>query len=801
MTGNERWRIRVTGTVQGVGFRPFVYRVATGLGLAGWVRNDSQGVLIEAEGDAGLLDRLVTVVTEDPPRSARVTGVVVTTLGPPTGDEGFAIAPTEDVGPPTAPVAVDTATCDACLAEVRDPTDRRHRYPFTNCTDCGPRYTIVRSVPYDRPSTTMAAFAMCDACQAEYDNPADRRYHAQPNACADCGPRLSWRRPDGTARSTGDDALLAAAAALRDGAIVAVKGLGGYHLAVDADSPDAVAELRRRKHRDDKPFAIMVPSVDVARELADLDAAAVAALTSPARPVVIAPMRGGPRGARCPAPDRSGFAGREGDDGAVGGPSLLVEVGVFLPYSPLHHLLLAEVGRPLVMTSGNLNDEPIAHADDDAVARLGPLVDGLLTHDRPIHIRCDDSVVRSSPRRTQVLRRSRGLAPEPFRLPVATTQPILAMGAELKATVAVARGGFVMASHHLGDLEHLATYEAYRQAIDHLCHLYDVAPEVVAHDLHPEYLSTKLAVDLDLPLVGVQHHHAHVASCLVEHGRTDPVVALAFDGTGYGTDGTLWGGEVLVADLTGFERVGHLRPIAMPGGGAAIREPWRMALAWTTAAGCPGAVAPPDVAPATLAGVGSLVAAGHGPVTTSVGRLFDALAAVVTGRAVATYEAQAAIELEALARRVDVADAPFWAETSVVDLSGTVAQLDPRPLVARVVAEVDRGTAPELVAAGVHRSIGEAAAALAAETAAARGIDTVVLTGGAFQNVRLTDVVEDVLGASGVHVLVHHCVPANDGGISIGQAAVAAVATVPATRSRHGTAPPRLAARPGPGVD
>ncbi|MCU1354107.1 MAG: carbamoyltransferase HypF, partial [Acidimicrobiales bacterium] len=550
----ERRRVRVTGTVQGVGFRPFVHRHAIALGLDGWVRNDSAGVLIEVEGEPAVLEQLTRAIRDEPPRLARVDAVEVRAGLAPLGVAGFHIAPTEAGGPATAPVGVDTATCAACLAEVDDPADRRYRYPFTNCTDCGPRYTIVQRVPYDRSATTMAGFTMCAACQAEYDDPSDRRFHAQPNACPACGPQLTWRCPTGEAIAVGDEALAATVDALRSGRIVALKGIGGYHLAVDAGSDAAVAELRHRKHRDDKPFAVMVPDMAAARRVGVVDAAALADLQGPGRPIVLVP--------------------RAGDGALAGGVAPgLAEVGLLLPYSPLHHLLLGAVARPLVMTSGNVSDEPIAHDDGDAVARLGPLVDGLLTHDRPIHIRCDDSVVRASPRRLQVLRRSRGLAPEPVRLPVAAARPILAVGAELKCTVAVARGGFVVASHHVGDLEHLATYESFLQAIDHLCHLYDVRPEVVAHDLHPEYLSSKLAADLDLSLVGVQHHHAHVASCLVEHGRTAPVLGLAFDGLGYGTDGTLWGGELLVADLERSARVGHLRPVAMPGGAAAIREP------------------------------------------------------------------------------------------------------------------------------------------------------------------------------------------------------------------------------------
>ena len=744
----------MTGTVQGVGFRPFVYRLATELDIDGWVRNDSVGVLIEAEGDPARLDVLTRALCDDPPRLARVEGVEVEAVLPPGGVAGFRIAATDAAGPPSAPVGIDTATCEACLAEVADPADRRYRYPFTNCTDCGPRYTIVRRVPYDRPSTTMAGFTMCRLCQAEYDDPADRRFHAQPNACPTCGPHLSWRAPHGQVLAAGDDALRAVARALWEGQIVAIKGIGGYHLAADATSGVAVDEMRRRKHRDDKPFAVMVADEAVARDLADLDPAALAALSDPGRPVVLAPVRpGGPLAERV-APG-------------------LVEVGLLLPYSPLHHLLLDAVGRPLVMTSGNVSDEPIAHDDDDAVARLGPMVDGLLTHDRPIHVRCDDSVVRATERGAQVLRRSRGYAPEPVPLPVPTGRPILAVGAELKSTVAVARGGWVVASHHIGDLEHLATYQSFLQAIDHLCHLYDVAPEVVAHDLHPEYLSTKLALDLDLPLIGVQHHHAHVGSCLVEHGRTDPVLGLAFDGVGYGTDGALWGGELLVADLRDSERVGHLRPIAMPGGVAAIREPWRMAMAWTAAAGCADRAPSPAVDEVQRRGVEAVVAAGQGPVTTSVGRLFDALGSLVAGRTVATYEAQAAIELEALARRVDRADAPRWNAGVAIDRSGPMPQLDPRGLVNVVVDALDRGVAAELIAAGVHQALGSAAAALAAEAATARALDAVALTGGVFQNARLTDIVDDALVAEGFTVLVHHRIPANDGGISIGQAAIA----------------------------
>ena len=554
-------RLRVTGTVQGVGFRPFVYRHAIALGLAGSVWNDSEGVLIDLEGDEADITELTRILVAEPPPLARVSAVVAEATGAANGAQTFSIVESHEGGRADVPVSVDTAACAECLAEVDDPADRRFRYPFTNCTNCGPRYTITLSVPYDRSATTMAGFAMCDRCRAEYDDPSDRRFHAQPNACPLCGPQLAWRDNAGATLSAGDVALRQAVDALRAGAIVALKGVGGYHLACDATDEAAVGELRRRKARDDKPFAIMARDLETAQRLCELDEVAVSALLSSRRPIVLAP-------ARADAPVASGVA-----------PGL-PERGVFLPYSPLHHLLVCGIDRPIVCTSGNLSDEPIAHTDEDAIARLGALADGFLTHDRPIHIRCDDSVARVAGGRVQLLRRSRGYAPEPMRLPHPAAVPILAVGAELKSTIAVAKRSDVVASHHIGDLEHLATWRSFEQAVTHLGALYGVVPDVVAHDLHPEYLSTKYARDLDLPAIAVQHHHAHVAACMTEHGVTAPVLGLAFDGLGYGTDGLLWGGEYLVADLVSSTRVGHLRSVGLPGGVAAIREPWRMAVAW-----------------------------------------------------------------------------------------------------------------------------------------------------------------------------------------------------------------------------
>ncbi len=761
-----RERLRVTGTVQGVGFRPFVYRHAVALGLAGYVLNDSAGVLIEVEGPAERVAELARLLVEDPPPLARVAGVATEHLDPSGLVAGFRIVESRDGGSADAPVSIDTATCVDCLAEIDDVNDRRYGYAFTNCTNCGPRYTIVIGVPYDRPSTTMSGFTMCARCQAEYDDPADRRFHAQPNACAQCGPRLSWHlttEHDGGDVIFGDKALDAALASITSGQIVGLKGVGGYHLVADATDAAAVAVLRRRKARDDKPFAVMVESLAAARELCDLDERAVEALSSIRRPIVLAPRRAG-----------NGIAA-----GVAPG---LPELGVMLPYSPLHHLLLEGAARPLVMTSGNISDEPIAHDDADASVRLRPLVDALLQHDRPIHIRCDDSVVRATPRRVQVLRRSRGFAPEPMRLPFEVEQPVLAVGAELKSTVSVARRNWVVASHHIGDLEHLATYRSFRQAVEHLPRLYGVVPELIAHDMHPEYLSSKWAAQLDLPTIAVQHHHAHVAACMVEHGRTEPVLAVAYDGLGYGPDGSLWGGELLVADLATSIRVGHLRPVRMPGGVAAIREPWRMGAVWTAAATGRDAAARRlqqlDVDQNAASVVLDLGQHAASPVTTSAGRLFDAVAAMLGGRRRVSYEAQAAIELEAWARTVPRDDAPRYEGCVTIEPGDDKYVLDPAPLLAALLADLDAGLDRHVIAAGFHEAFGRATVEMASVVAHRHGLDVIALTGGVFQNARLTEVVEDGLRANGFEVLVHSVIPPNDGGISIGQAAIAAFSRI-----------------------
>src|SRR5689334_11555441 len=553
-----RVAIRVQGVVQGVGFRPFVYALATGLGLTGLVGNDLDGVFAEVEGPEAAVAEFLDRLELQAPPLARIERITTRALRP-VRSASFVIAASESqTGLRRTLVSADTATCADCLAELADPADRRHEYPFINCTNCGPRFTIVRDVPYDRPLTTMAPFAMCGACAAEYHDPADRRFHAQPTCCPACGPRLTL---DGSPA----DPIERAAALLRKGQILAVKGLGGYHLAADAGSEAAVAALRARKHREDKPFAVMAADLAAARDLAEVDDTAAALLTSPARPIVLLPRKN-TNIAPATAPGNR-------------------QLGVMLPYTPLHHLLLASTQRPIVLTSGNVSDEPIAYRDDEARERLKDIADAFLTHDRAIHVRTDDSVARTFRGRPVLVRRSRGYVPEPLTVKSGFPRPVLACGAELKNTFCLAQGRHAFVLHHVGDLENAETLRSFTEGIAHLRRLFDIEPQVVAHDLHPEYLSTKYALDLadahlDLDLVGVQHHHAHIASCLADNGEAGPVIGVAFDGTGYGPDGTIWGGEFLLADLAGYERGGHLAPGPMPGGAAAIRQPWRMAAAY-----------------------------------------------------------------------------------------------------------------------------------------------------------------------------------------------------------------------------
>ena len=682
----------------------------------------------------------------------------------------------------------DIATCDACLAEIADPADRRYRYPFTNCTDCGPRATIIDELPYDRARTTMRAFPLCAACASEYADPANRRFHAEPVACPACGPRLAYRATDAPAASAHDEGALAAAVSdLQAGRIVAVKGLGGYHLACDATDAAAVGRLRDRKRRWAKPFAVMVRDLAAARDLCRVSAAEAALLVGPARPIVLLVARR--HGTPTLAP------------GVAAGNRRL---GIFLPYTPLHHLLLEAVGRPLVLTSGNLTDEPLATDDGDAAMRLAGLADAFLTHDREIRARYDDSVTRVVAGRESLVRRARGHAPEALGLPVAATRPILAVGAELKHTFTLARGARAHVAPHNGDLEDLATHRAFTDGLAHLSRLLALEPEVVAHDLHPEYLSTKYAL-AHFPAerrIAVQHHHAHVASCAAEHGISTPFVGVAYDGLGMGDDGTLWGGEILVADLVGYRRVARFGRAPLPGGALAVRRPYRMALGYLLGAealgadpgaglgdgrGLDGDLASALIArldPREVAVVRAQVARGlNAPLASSAGRLFDAVASLLGLRDVAEYEAQAAIDLEIAAGDRAASPLPY-----ALERAGDLLVYDPRPTLAALMAGQAAGRPVGMLAAAFHETIAELTRELCADVAADTGIRTVCLSGGVFQNRRLATSLLRRLAGDGFDVYINRRVPVNDGGISYGQAAIAA-ATM-AARSAGGPGVP-----------
>jgi hydrogenase maturation protein HypF len=760
----------VEGVVQGVGFRPFVHQLASRLGLAGVVGNDAAGVFIEVEGPTRAVEEFLARLEQEPPPLALIEALS-SRATPPTGQLGFTIAPSDPAGERRALVSPDSATCPDCLVELFDPADRRYLYPFINCTNCGPRFTIVRDVPYDRPNTTMAGFAMCSECEHEYNDPADRRFHAQPTCCPACGPVLSLLGPAGEPLAAGPPGgpIEGAAELLRQGQVVAVKGLGGYHLAVLASAESAAAALRSRKHREDKPFAVMVRDLDAARALCEVSPEEERLLESPRRPIVLLRRRHQPGSPVAPGP-----APCVAPSVAPGNRQL----GLMLPYTPLHHMLARALGEPFVLTSGNISDEPIAYLDDEARSRLSGIADAFLAHDRPVHVRTDDSVTRGSRGKEVVLRRSRGFVPQPLLLPHPLRRPLLACGAELKNTFCLAKGRRAFVSQHIGDLENYETLRSFTEGIEHFCRLFDVRPEVVAYDLHPEYLSTKYALQLaDVDLVGVQHHHAHVASCLVDNQESGPAIGVAFDGLGFGSDGTLWGGEVLIADLASFRRAGHLRPVPMPGGTAAIKEPWRMAAVYLELAfegELPGGAVPgePGLAgrhaetwDAVLALARNGVAS---PMTSSMGRLFDAVSAIVGVRDSINYEGQAAVELEQLADPNERSSYPFPLEDD-----GDGFEMVGKELVRAVACDLAEGTERPVVAARFHNAVAGVVVATCQRARDANGLGTVALSGGVFQNLLLLQRASDGLERAGFRVLTHSRVPTNDGGISLGQAAVA----------------------------
>lgn len=762
----ERLRIHVQGIVQGVGFRPFVYGHALRLGLGGFVLNSSAGVTIEVEGEREALDAFSRALREQPPPLARIDSITVERV-PSQGDALFVIAHSLAGEARSTLVSPDTATCDDCLREVFDPHDRRYRYPFTNCTNCGPRFTIVQDVPYDRSMTTMRAFPMCPQCQSEYDNPLDRRFHAQPNACPECGPQVRLLNAEGQDLGAADP-VSEAARQLAGGAILAVKGLGGYHLACDALNPKAVARLRARKHREAKPFALMVRDVEAARLLCSVSEAEAELLQSRRRPIVLLEQR-------------------EGGPIAPGVAPCYRNLGLMLPYTPMHHLLLAAfraaVGqdRPaaLVMTSGNLSEEPIAYRDSDARSRLMPIAEGMLTHNRDIHIRCDDSVTRvvamAGTPQVQILRRSRGYAPEPVSLPFDSPVPLLACGGHLKNTFCLVKGRQAFLSHHIGDLENVETLTSYREGIEHVSRLFDVQPEAVAYDLHPEYLATKYALDLDIPLkIGVQHHHAHIGSVIAEHSLEGKVIGVAADGTGYGTDGAIWGCEVMLADLLDFERLAHLDYVPLPGGEMAVKQPWRMAAVYLSRAygdSFTGLDIPftRQLDAAKWRTLSGMIERGlNSPPTSSLGRLFDAVAALLGLRSEVVYEGQAAIELEVLAKPSDCGY-PFRMSGGVLDVT---------PTIRAIVDDLRGGVATAQIAGRFHRTVAELLVSACTEARQASGAGRVALSGGVFQNRLLLEQLMSRLEELGFEVYINRQASPNDGGLSFGQAAVAAARLV-----------------------
>ena len=745
-------RIEIRGTVQGVGFRPWIWRLARENGISGRVSNDSRGVTIDAFGGDRAVESFLRGIRTSPPPAAEIRELECREIpAEPAG--GFVIVPSRETGEARVSIPPDLATCDECRAEIFDPRNRRFRYPFTNCTNCGPRFTIAREIPYDRAATTMAPFRMCVRCQEEYDDPSNRRFHAQPNACPECGPSLEALSAAGEPL-TWTDPTARAAAALRAGLIVAIKGLGGFHLACDATSEDAVARLRFRKRREEKPFAVMVSDLAEADAIADLSARERALLLSAERPIVLVPRRAGSPLAAGVSPDNP-------------------LVGLMLPYTPLHHLLLADAGRPLVMTSGNLSEEPIACGNAEALSRLGGIADVFVLHDREIESRCDDSVTRVVAGGPVLLRRSRGWVPRPVAVDVPFDEPVLAVGGHLKNTFCIGVGSAAYLGPHIGDLENLETLAAFEEAVERMRRFLRVEPAVVAHDLHPEYVSTVYARELPGVLrVPVQHHHAHVASAMAEHGLKGPVLGFAYDGTGYGTDGTAWGGEVLRCELGGFERVASFRPVRLAGGDTAIREPWRIALALLEDAFPEGAPIErfPLFAKVDRRSVEVVRQMLDLPLATrarGIGRYFDGFGSLFLARPWSRHEGQVATAWNFRADGAERESYPFF-------LDGSVAprEVDFRPALRAAVADFVAGASAGIISARFHNTLAEATGALAAASARDGDELPVVLTGGCFQNALLAERTLERL--AGHRVYLQRRVPTGDGGLALGQAVVAA---------------------------
>ena len=793
-------QISANGVVQGVGFRPYIYNLATRFSLSGFVQNDSSGVFIDVEGCDSSVDEFLTCLAKSPPPHAIIEDIHYTTL-PPKGYKDFIIEESAIKETNTTMICADISTCPDCLKELFDTMDRRYRYPFINCTNCGPRFTIVKDIPYDRKNTTMSDFRMCHDCSSEYHDPQSRRFHAQPNACPVCGPQLMLLNNEGFTVQT-QDPISTVCTLLQDRKIVAVKGLGGYHIACDALNSNAVSLLRKRKYREDKPFAVMMDTIDTIKHFCYINAMEEALLLSTKKPIVLLkkksnctvphdvsvhpppltpPTRGG--GKTFPPP-------RWGRPG--GGAELLphdiapdnLYLGVMLPYTPLHHIIIKESGLSLVMTSGNVSDEPIAYKDNEALERLKGIADYFLVHDREIFMRCDDSVVKVVEDKETIIRRSRGYAPFPVRLQYAFPKPVLACGAFLKNTFCLARGNHAFLSHHIGDLENTETMNSYETAIEHYKRLFSIEPEVIAYDLHPEHLSTKyaLAQKDTISKIGVQHHHAHIVSCMAENNINHKVIGVAFDGLGYGDDGNFWGGEFLVADLSGYERAGHLDYVPMPGGEQAIKEPWRMAISYLYH------MYGTDIHLLRLFDTQKFMKERNdtleillkmlsrkinSPLTSSMGRLFDGVASLLDLQHSVNYEGQAAVKLESIVDECETGHYSFGINANAGRRCNVPFIIQWQPVIKKIIEDMHHKTASPTISARFHNSIVEIVLQVCTMLRDSKGIDDVVLSGGVFQNKFLFSRLVKKLKLQGFTVYSHKEVPCNDGGISLGQAVIA----------------------------
>ncbi|NWF53560.1 MAG: carbamoyltransferase HypF [Syntrophaceae bacterium] len=753
-----RRSFELSGVVQGVGFRPYVYSLARKYSLQGWVKNSSAGVHLEVEGPLQTIEQFTEQLPLQAPPRSRIESLKFSDLAP-AGYLGFEIRESQEEEGKYQLISPDIATCSACQEEIFNPSDRRHRYPFTNCTNCGPRFTIIEDIPYDRPKTTMAPFRMCPDCRREYEDPGDRRFHAQPNACPVCGPQLQLVDAEGKPIPASDP-IAFAIRVLKEGKILAIKGLGGFLLACDAQAPPAVEALRQRKHRPDKPFAVMLPDLSCVREHCRVNPEEEKLLQSPESPIVLLPWKRNSSIARAVAPGQK-------------------YLGVMLPYTPLHHLLMKESGMCLVMTSGNRSEEPISKDNEEALIRLKGIADAFLLHDRGIFVQYDDSVTTVIRGQNYVLRRARGYAPFPIRLSF-STRPVLACGGELKNTFCLTRDGYAFVSQHIGDLENLETLEHFQRTVEIYQKLFRIQPEVVAYDLHPEYLSTKFALSLPGKKVGIQHHFAHLAGCLAENGEAGPAIGLSFDGLGYGTDGALWGGEFLVGDFRSFRRKAHFEYLPVPGGEAAIRHPWRMALSYVYCL-----LGKERVFQALPLFARAARASGPGeekvriilqqidrrmntPLTSSCGRLFDGVSALLGICPSISFEGQAAMELEMIADSEEKGAYEFFFECV-----GDQEIIRLRPLIEGVLRDLEEGISPSLISGRFHNTLVRIGVTLCQKIRQEGGPEKVTLSGGVFQNRLLLERMKERLEGAGFKVLVHRQVPCNDGGLSLGQAVIA----------------------------